>query len=133
MAHFHQLFGGGRSPPRTCLCSFPSNREVFNIQIEIAGQAEKRGQALHLTFFPPQMGAHFGVSYGAVSRAALHSALQEFTLFYNHVRPHQGLTELTPAEKWNGYCSADITNNSPKQLVLVQALQGLMAGYYLRR
>jgi putative transposase len=67
------------------------------------------------------------------SAAALQMALEEFTLFYNHVRPHQNLAGLTPAEKWNGYCTADIEYTPPKRTVLVQALEGLMMGYYLRR
>jgi putative transposase len=67
------------------------------------------------------------------SQAALQRALQEFTLFYNHVRPHQNLAGLTPAEHWNGYCIKDIAQRPPTQAVLVQALDGLMVGYYLRR
>lgn len=67
------------------------------------------------------------------SKTALQSALQQFMLFYNHVRPHQNLEGLTPAEKWNGYGTPDITRSSPKHRVLVQALDGLMVGYYLRR
>lgn len=67
------------------------------------------------------------------SQAALQRALQEFTLFYNHVRPHQNLAGLTPAEHWNGYCTKDIAQRPATQTVLVQALDGLMVGYYLRR
>lgn len=66
------------------------------------------------------------------STAALQIVLEEFALFYNHVRPHQNLAGLTPAEQWNGYCAADISKPH-KRTVLVQALDGLMVGYYLRR
>jgi putative transposase len=66
------------------------------------------------------------------SAAALQMALEEFTLFYNYVRPHQNLAGLTPAEARNGYCAADISK-APKGAVLVQALDGLMVGYHLRR
>ena len=33
---------------------------------------------------------------------ALNGALAEFRFFYNHVRPHQNLAGLTPAEAWAG-------------------------------
>ena len=67
------------------------------------------------------------------SKAALQRALEEFTLFYNHARPHQNLDGLTPAEKWNGFSKADLMQTPPKRAVLVQALDGLMVGYCLRR
>ncbi len=66
-------------------------------------------------------------------RQALQTALHEFTLFYNYARPHQNLQGLTPAEKWNGYCTTDVFQRSPKRAVLVQALDGLLVGYCLRR
>ena len=67
------------------------------------------------------------------SKAALQRALEEFTLFYNHARPHQNLGGLTPAEKWNGFSKADLMQTSPTRAVLVQALDGLVVGYCLRR
>ena len=67
------------------------------------------------------------------SAQALQSALQEVTLFYNHVRPHQNLQGRTPAEKWQSYCVTDIAQTPPKSATLVQALQGLCMGYYMRR
>ena len=63
------------------------------------------------------------------SKAALQSALEEFTLFYNHARPHQNLDVLTPAQKWEGLSKADLMQTPPKRAVLVQALDGLMVGY----
>lgn len=57
-------------------------------------------------------------------KEALQLALDEFRLFYNHVRPHQNLGGLTPAEIWNGYSSTDIEQRPPKQATLVQALGG---------
>jgi len=33
---------------------------------------------------------------------ALNGVLSEFRFFYNHVRPHQNLAGLTPAEAWAG-------------------------------
>jgi transposase InsO family protein len=67
------------------------------------------------------------------SKAALQRALEEFTLFYNYARPHQNLGGLTPAQKWNGFSKADLMQTPPTQAVLVQALNGLMVGYCLRR
>lgn len=67
------------------------------------------------------------------SKAALQLALEEFTLFYNYVRPHQSLDGLTPAEKWNGCSPTDLVQTQPKRAVLVQALDGLLVGYWMRR
>ena len=67
------------------------------------------------------------------TKAALQLALDEFTLFYNHARPHQNLGGLTPAETWNGYCKTDLAQRQPKRAVLVQALDGLLVGYWMRR
>ena len=63
---------------------------------------------------------------------ALQAALIEFSSFYNHVRPHQNLNGLTPAEAWQGYTQQDIRQNI-KSPLLVQALDGLLIGYHLRR
>lgn len=67
------------------------------------------------------------------SKAALQKALEEFTLFYNQARPHQNLEGLTPAEKSNGYSKTDLAQKPPKRAVLVQALDGLLVGYWMRR
>lgn len=67
------------------------------------------------------------------TKAALESALEEFTLFYNHARPHQNLDGLTPAQKWNGLSKVDVLQQPPKSAVLVQSLDGLLVGYCTRR
>lgn len=67
------------------------------------------------------------------SKTALQLAMDEFTLFYNHARPHQNLGGLTPAEKWNGYSPRDLAQTPLKCAVLVQALDGLLVGYWMRR
>lgn len=67
------------------------------------------------------------------TRQALQAALEEFTLFYNHARPHQNLDGLTPAQAWNGWCETDLQQTPPKHSVLVQALDGLLVGYCTRR
>ena len=64
---------------------------------------------------------------------ALEIALCEFKLFYNHVRPHQNLNGLTPAEVWQGMTIVDFKIKQKHQPELVQALDGLLVGYYLRR
>lgn len=67
------------------------------------------------------------------SKAALQRALQEFTLFYNHARPHQNLAGLTPAQAWSEWSKTDLAQMPPQRAVLVQALDGLMVGYCMRR
>jgi putative transposase len=67
------------------------------------------------------------------SKAALQQALEEFTLFYNHVRPHQNLGGLTPAEAWNGYSQPELAQTPPKHTTIVRALDGLLVGYWMRR
>ncbi len=67
------------------------------------------------------------------SKTALQSALEEFTLFYNHARPHQNLDGLTLAQKWDGLSKVDVLQKQPKRAVLVQALDGLLVGYCTRR
>jgi len=70
---------------------------------------------------------------GLDAHAALQSALEEFTLFYNRARPHQNLDGLTPAQKWNGLSKIDVLQQPPNSVVLVQALNGLLVGYCTRR
>jgi transposase InsO family protein len=60
---------------------------------------------------------------------ALQNALDEFRVFYNHVRPHQDLNGLTPAEHFAGLRPADIRQMPIKEVRPVQALAGLMRGY----
>jgi transposase InsO family protein len=61
---------------------------------------------------------------------SLNGALAEFRFFYNHVRPHQNLAGLAPAEAWAG--AAPFTN-PPKREYWFEAWDGLLSGYYLRR
>lgn len=64
---------------------------------------------------------------------ALQAALDEFRLFYNHVRPHQNLNGLTPAEHFAGLRPTDLRQMPIKQITGVHALAGLMRGYWIRR
>jgi transposase InsO family protein len=61
---------------------------------------------------------------------ALNGALGEFRFFYNHVRPHQNLAALTPAEAWAGQ---DAFAQPAKNVYWFEAWDGLLSGYYLRR
>jgi putative transposase len=61
---------------------------------------------------------------------SLNGALVEFRFFYNHVRPHQDLAGLTPAEAWAG--DASFTRRSVREYWF-EAWEGLLSGYYLRR
>jgi hypothetical protein len=67
------------------------------------------------------------------SSGALQGALDEFRVFYNHVRPHQNLHGLTPSEQFAGLRPTDIRQMPVKEVTQVQALAGLMCGYWIRR
>lgn len=67
------------------------------------------------------------------SGGALQSALHEFRVFYNDVRPHQNLHGLTPSEHIAGLRPKDIRQMPIKEVRPVQALAGLMRGYWIRR
>ena len=60
----------------------------------------------------------------------LNGALAEFRFFYNHVRPHQNLAGLTPAEAWAGEAGFA---QPPRHEYWFEAWDGLLSGYYLRR
>ena len=64
---------------------------------------------------------------------ALDLALTEFASFYNLVRPHQNLGGRTPFEVWQAH--SDRAPLPPAKGVpkLIEALGGLLVGYYLRR
>jgi transposase InsO family protein len=66
-------------------------------------------------------------------KAGLQNALLEFARFYNQVRTHQNLDGLTPAEAWQGLTPSDIEQMPVKSATLVQALDGVLVGYHLRR
>lgn len=67
----------------------------------------------------------------APTAAALQLRLDEFTHFYNHVRVHQNLDGLTPAEAWSGK-NADFVRRHSGRGQWVHALDGLLVGYWLR-
>ena len=48
------------------------------------------------------------VNWSRVPRAGLQGVLQEFSVFYNELRPHQGLGGLTPLEAWQGKTLRDV-------------------------
>jgi len=61
---------------------------------------------------------------------ALNDALREFRFFYNHVRAHQNLAGLTPAEAWAAEAPFA---RQPRSEYWFEAWDGLLSGYYLRR
>jgi transposase InsO family protein len=63
------------------------------------------------------------------SLQTLNEVLVEFRFFYNHVRPHQNLAGLTPAEAWAG--DAPFAHPSKREYWF-EAWDGLLGGYYLR-
>jgi transposase InsO family protein len=65
------------------------------------------------------------------SPTALQGALDEFVLFYNHVRVHQGLGGLTPAQAWRGVSKADVRRRAGRGC-WVQAFGGSLVGYHVR-
>lgn len=67
------------------------------------------------------------------SPAGLHNALDDIRHFFNHVRTHQNLAGLTPAEVWQGLTPIDIIQTPPKSAQLVQMLDSLLVGYHIRR
>lgn len=66
----------------------------------------------------------------AQSLHGLNLALGEFRFYYNHIRPHQNLAGLTPAEAWAG---TDPYAARVKGECWFEAWDGLLCGYYLRR
>jgi len=60
----------------------------------------------------------------------LKGALGLFRTWYNHVRPHQHLQGMTPAEAWAGI---DIRQQVTKKAIWFDAWDGLLTGYYIRR
>lgn len=62
--------------------------------------------------------------------AALPGLMAEFRVWYNHVRPHQNLAGITPAEAWSGI---DPNASEPRQAIWFEGWGGLLTGYYLRR
>jgi hypothetical protein len=67
------------------------------------------------------------------SGGALQNALDEFRVFYNHVRPYQNLNGLTPTEHFAGLRPTDIRQMPIKEVTPVESLAGLMRGYWIRR
>jgi transposase InsO family protein len=66
------------------------------------------------------------------SPAGLQNALDDIRHFFNHVRTHQNLSGLTPAEVWHGLTPIDIAQRPPKSAQLVRMLDGLLVGYHIR-
>ncbi|GHA78389.1 hypothetical protein GCM10009007_19240 [Formosimonas limnophila] len=61
------------------------------------------------------------------------AALNEFTAFYNHVRPHQNLSGQTPIEvlRQNGRVKIKNQPFPNKESILISAMDGLLTGFYI--
>lgn len=59
---------------------------------------------------------------------ALNNSLALFRCWYNHIRPHQYLDGLTPAEVWQGNTDCKRRHHQPAWF---EAWDGLLTGYYL--
>jgi transposase InsO family protein len=68
--------------------------------------------------------------WSVADSSELSDALHLFRTWYNHVRPHQHLHGMTPAEAWAGI---EIGNRRPKEVIWFDAWDGLLIGYYIRR
>ena len=53
-------------------------------------------------------------------------ALDQFRVWYNHIRPHQNLAGQTPAEVWNGKSA-----NTRGQAHYVNIWEGVLTGFYV--
>ncbi|MBL1140426.1 MAG: transposase [Proteobacteria bacterium] len=62
------------------------------------------------------------------SLKSLNHSLHLFQFWYNHIRPHQNLNGLTPAEVWRGKVDFYRSN---KSLHWFNEWEGLLTGYYL--
>jgi putative transposase len=61
---------------------------------------------------------------------ALKASLDLFVAWYNHVRPHQHLQGMTPADAWNGI---DIRRRPVRRRIWFEAWDGLLQGEYQQR
>jgi transposase InsO family protein len=69
-------------------------------------------------------------TFRITSRVELQDMLDAFSLWYNAVRPHQNMGGQTPLEAWYGI---DPYSQPIKALYWFEALDGELAGYYIRR
>jgi transposase InsO family protein len=65
-------------------------------------------------------------------RSVLEVSLAQFVRWYNEIRPHQGLGGMTPAEAWSGIDPFHAPH-APSDVRFVQAWDGLLRGFHIRR
>lgn len=68
--------------------------------------------------------------WSVANQRQLEASLRLFRAWYNHVRPHQHLQGMTPAEAWAGIA---IQDRPAKEMIWFDAWDGLLTGYYIRR
>jgi putative transposase len=114
------------------------NSWLFNTFLKIAGIGHQTTQK-HAPWQNGRIERLFGTLKPLLrelivpSGGALQAALDEFKVFYNHVRPQQNLHGLTPAEHFAGLRPTDLRQMPIKGVKEVQALAGLMRGFWIRR
>jgi putative transposase len=114
------------------------NSFVFRAFLKWAG-IDKQTIPIACPWFNGRIERMFGTLKSATKQLTisnllgLHTALNEWQLFYNHVRPHQNLGGLTPFEVWQGLTPLDIKQMPIESATAVTALDGVVGGYYLRR
>jgi putative transposase len=114
------------------------NSWVFNALLKLAGIQHQTSQK-HAPWQNGRIERLFGTLKPLLKQlvipngGALQTALGEFKAFYNHVRPHQNLYGLTPAEHFAGLRPADLRQMTIKKITEVHALAGLMRGHWIRR
>ena len=114
------------------------NSWVFNTFLKLAGIEHQTTQK-HAPWQNGRIERLFGTLKPLLKQLvipnglALQMALDEFRVFYNTARPHQNLDGLTPAEHWMGLRVTDIQQMPIKAVKEVEALAGLLWGYWIRR
>ena len=101
---------------------------TFQFALWLLGTRHQRID-LHCTRQNGRIERFFGTLKGKLNRidimnaTGLHKALVQFRCWYNHVRPHQHLEYLTPAEAW-------ACRRPGQRAIPFTAWEGLLTGYY---
>ena len=108
---------------------------VFRLALRLPGVRHQRSGP-HCPWQNGRIERFFGTLKAKLDRLAVGShevlnvALTEFRFFYNHLRPHQNLAGVTPAEAW---ASVDPYAARIREERWFEAWDGLLQGHYLRR
>ncbi len=109
--------------------------KLFRLVLAILGIRHQRTEP-HCPWMNGRVERFFGTLKQKLDRWAvdgfeqLEFALEDFGAWYNHVRPHQHLGGLTPAEAW---LRIDPYATEPRSASYFSAWDGMLTGFYLRR